>query len=285
MLILSVALTGCGGGDSGTAVIESPPPADLEDSPESSGGGDVAQEPPFDTSMIPEAELPEDFPESFPIPDDAQIASDVSLPIEDDFRVILTLLSPLEEAQAYYQRELPARGWTILEEETTGRGTEMTLTSPAYDGELLFIAAETGVALDVHLFPPESDLAIPDLAEDLGESATLGESGGSFPSDLSLPTAFTPIELTDSLEAKGYELAFTYKGPAEMAMVELNIALMTDGWELGELTLGGVSGVHIVPFEDPESGFAGYATIISNPGQFNVDAPGAALIALAPGQP
>jgi hypothetical protein len=284
-IILIVALTGCGGGDSATAAIESPSPADDQDTPESSGGGDVAQEPPFDTSMIPEAELPEDFPESFPIPEDATISFDASLPSEEDFRVFISLLSSLEEAQAYYQRELPARGWTILEEATTSRGTEMTLTSPAHDGELLFIAADLGVALDVHLFPPGGDQAMPDLTEDLEEPTSPDESGGALPSDLSLPSVFTPIELTDSLEAEGYEFAFTYMGTAELAMVDLNIALMTIGWDLGELTLGGASGEYIVPFEDPANGFAGYATITSNPGQFNVDAPGAALIALAPGQP
>lgn len=285
LLILALLLVSCGGGDPEIPVVEGPPSADLAGQGDSSGSDDDAQEAEFDTSMVQVVELPVDFPVNFPIPDGATISSDVSTPDEGDFRMFITLLLPLEEALAYYQGELPEGGWTIVEEKTSSRESEMTLTSMEYDGELLFVSADTGVALDVHLFPLGTGEVIPDLAEGLGDSTVMGEGGSSFPADFPLPTSFTPIELSASLKAEGYELAYTYVGIAEMAMVELNIALMTAGWEVGELTPEGVSGVYIVPFENLGTGFAGYAYITSNPGQFNMDTGGAALIALAPGQP
>jgi hypothetical protein len=267
-------------------VVEGPPSADLGGQSDSLGSDDDAQETEFDTSMVQEAELPEDFPESFPIPDGAQISSSVNVPGEGDFRVFISLIIPLEEVLVYYQRELPAVGWTILEEGTSNRGTEMEITNSEYTGDLLFVSADTGVALDVHLFPLGTGDAIPpDLAEGLGESTSLGDSESSFPSDLPLPTGFSPIDLSGTLKNEGYELAFTYVGVAEMAMIELNITMMTAGWEIGEPIIGDVSGVYIVPFENPGSGFTGYAYITNNPGQFNIDTNGAVLITLAPGSP
>jgi hypothetical protein len=235
--------------------------------------------------MVQEVELPDGFPEGFPIPDNAQITSNVSLAGEDDFRLFIALILPLEDALDFYHSELPAGGWTILEEEVSSRGHEMEIANDKHTGELLFVAADTGVALDVHLFPLGSGEAIPDLAEGLGDSTNLGNSGTSFPSDFPIPSSYTAIELNDTLRAEGYELAFTYAGIAEMGMIDFNIALMSAGWEMGEPTLEGVSGVYIVPFEHLGSGFAGYAYITRNPGQFNMDTAGAVLIALALGRP
>ncbi|MFA9403449.1 MAG: hypothetical protein ACERKY_10340 [Anaerolineales bacterium] len=286
LLILALLLVSCGGGDPEIPVVEGPPSADLAGQGDSSGSDDDAQEAEFDTSMVQVVELPADFPDNFPIPDGATISSNVSTPDDGDFRMFITLLLPLEEALAYYQSELPAVGWTIIEEGTSNRGTEMEITNSEYAGELLFVNAGTGVALDVHLFPLGTGDAIPpDLAEGLGESTSLGDSESSFPSDLPIPTDFTPIELSGTLHNEGYKLAFKYVGVAEMAMIELNIAMITAGWEIGEPIIGDVSGVYIVPFENLGSGFAGYAYITNNPGQFNVDTGGAVLIALAPGQP
>jgi hypothetical protein len=87
------------------------------------------------------------------------------------------------------------------------------------------------------------------------------------------------------LRSEGFELAYTYAGIAEMGMVDFNIAVMSAGWEIGEPTMEGTGGVYIIPFFHPETGFEGYAYITNNPGQFNLDAGGAVLIALAPGEP
>jgi hypothetical protein len=113
----------------------------------------------------------------------------------------------------------------------------------------------------------------------------LGEGASSFPPDFPIPSSYSPIELNDTLRAEGYEHAFTYVGIAEMGMVDFNIAVMSAGWDIGDPTLEGISGVYILPFSHPESGFKGYAFITNNPEQFNVDTGGAVLIALAPGQP
>jgi len=278
---LGLALSACGGSDSDAPVIENPPPGDSE-----SFESEVdLQEPENEAATFEEAELPEDFPIDFPIPDGARVASSLGIGGEDDFRVFFSLTLAQEEALAYYHTELPANNWTVVEEETTSRGIELAITNNEYSGELLFVAAEMGTAFEVHLYPLGAGEDLPDLPTEFGTSGTLGEGTSSFPSDFPIPSSFTAFELNDSLRSEGYELAFTYVGIAEMAMVELNISLMSVGWEMGEPTLEGVSGVYIVPFENLGSGFAGYAFITSNPGQFNMDTAGAALIALAPGQP
>ena len=285
ILFLALFLASCSGSDPQTSVDTSSAAEAIQSQDEVSAEDDLPQESEYEGATFEEAELPDDFPASFPIPEGARIGSNLGMGGEDEFRVFISLTLSLEDSLAYYHNELPANDWTIVEEEVTSRGTEIAIADEEYSGELLFVDADTGVALDVYLFPLGTGEAIPDLAEGLGESTNLGDSGSSFPSDLPLPTGFSPIELSGALINEGYELAFTYVGVAEMAMVELNIAMMTAGWEIGDPIIGDVSGVYIVPFENPGSGFAGYAYITSNPGQFNMDTTGAALIALAPGSP
>jgi len=285
ILFLALYLAACSGSDPQTSVDISSAPESNQQQDEVSVEDELPQETEFEGATFEEAELPEDFPKNFPIPEGARIGSNLGMGGEDEFRVFISLTLSLEDSLAYYHNELPVNDWTIVEEEVTSRGTEIAIADEEYSGELLFVDADTGLALDVHLFPLGTGEAIPDLAEGLGESTNLGDSGSSFPSNLPLPTGFSPIDLSGTLKNEGYELAFTYVGVAEMAMVELNIAMMTAGWEIGEPIVGDVSGVYIVPFENLGSGFAGYAYITNNPGQFNVDTGGAVLIALAPGQP
>ncbi len=278
ILMFVMAACGSGGSETPTESLTALGTSELQ------GETIATQGPEFDTSMVQMAELPEGFPASFPIPDGAQVTSNVNVPGEDDFRVFIAVLLPMEDALAYYTRELPANGWSIDEQTETSRGTEVILSSSEYSGELLFIGAETGVALDVHLIPLGSGEFIPDLAVDLGDSAILGEGGSSFPTDFPIPTSFSAIELNDALRGEGYELAYTYAGMAEMAMIELNIALVSAGWEMGDMTLEGVSGAYVLPFVGAD-GFKGYAYITGNPGQFKMETSGTVLIALAPGTP
>ena len=243
---------------------------------------DFSGEEEFDSSLLPEVELPEAFPTNFPIPDGSIITSDVSPPGEDEFHVYVSLTKTLDDTLAYYRTELLANDWTILEKERTDRGTEWTITGEVYSGQLLFVEAEMGVALDVYLYPPEGDDIIPDLPEGLGESGVLGNATGSFPAYFPVPTSYTVLELNEALRAEGYELAFTYVGIAEMGMIDLNIALMAGGWEIGEPILEGMAGMYVLPFTSPDGSFEGFALITTDPGQFGLDTGGAVLIALAP---
>ncbi len=276
-----LSLTACGSAYKESADVEQPPTAELQPQV----AEELQQEPESEGVAFEEAELPEGFPSKFPIPDSARIGSSVGMGGKDEFRVFLSLTTRLEESLSYYRTELASNGWDIDEEETTTRGVEMAIRSDDYEGELLFVEAEVGVALDVHLLPVGTGAEIPGVPTDLGDSTTLGEGASSFPADFPIPSSYTPIELNDTLRAEGYELAFTYAGIAEMGMVDFNIAVMSAGWEIGDPTIAGVSGIYIIPFSHPETGFEGYAFITSNPGQFNLDTGGTALIALARGQP
>jgi hypothetical protein len=234
--------------------------------------------------MVQVAELPKDFPANFPIPAGAQVTSNLDLAGEDDFRVFIAILLPMEDVLAYYEHELPANGWTIDEQTETNRKTEMTISSGQYNGELLFAGAETGVALDVHLTPSGTGESLPELPGDLGDSASLGEGGGSFPADFPLPISYTSIGLPDRAQSEGFQLAYTATGMAEMVMVELNLAVMEAGWEIGESTIDAASGVYLIPFVNPASGFQGFASILRDGSAYGLPT-GGVLILLAPGTP
>jgi hypothetical protein len=279
-LVLSIALllASCSGKASEPQVdlATTPTPDDISGSTES-------QEPEFEGAPVQEAELPADFPSSFPIPADASIASTIGLGA-GEFRVMLALMMPLEQTLDWYRGELASNGWDITQESETVRGTEWTISNDAFQGELLFISAETGVALDVHLMPSASAIGQPEIPEGLGDSTTLGDTTSSFPADLPIPASYKPVALPDKADSEGYELAFTFDGMAEMAMVDLNIAVMSAGWEIGDPVADAASGVYVIPFENPSSGFQGYASILRD-GTGYGQAPGTALILLAPGSP
>lgn len=271
--ILSLLLCACGG-EPGEPTEASPTDASIEEpiaTQETLGqeNQDV---------MFEEAELPEDFPSSFPMPDGTRVASNVATAKENEFRVYLSLTLSAEDAIAFYLQALPANGWTIDQQEETFGGTELRFSNDEFLGQMLFVEADTGVGLDVHLYPPEAAELPPELGDEFGQSGTLGDTDSDLPDDLPLPAGFTPIDLPSELQAEGYQLAFTHSDAAEMAMVELNIALMTAGWEVNDPTIDPMTATYIIPFVDPNTGFEGYAYITR-------DASGAALIALAPGQP
>ncbi len=269
-----LSLTACGSADQESADVEQAPTAELQPQV----AEELQQESESEGVAFEEAELPEGFPSSFPMPEDTRVASNVSTGKENEFRVYLSLTLTAEDAIAFYLQALPANGWTIEQQEETFGGTELRFSSDELLGQMLFVEAETGVGLDVHLYPPESAEQPPELGEEFGQSGSLGDTASDFPDNLPLPTGFTPIDLTSELQAEGYQLAFSYSDAAEMAMVELNIALMTAGWEVNDPSIDPMSATYIIPFVDPETGFAGYAYITRSQS-------GVALIALAPGQP
>jgi hypothetical protein len=272
LLTLCFLLSGCGGETPEVSQDTSPPSAKEEQADSST------QQPEAESAPFEEAELPKDFPSSFPMPEDTRVASNVATTAENEFRVYLSLTISTEEALAFYLQELPANGWRIDQQEDSLGGPELRFSNPDYMGQMLIVEAETGVGLDVHLYPPESAELPPELAQEFGQSNTLGDTESDFPNDLPLPSGFIPVDLTDQLQADGYQLAFTYGDAAEMAMVELNITLMTAGWEMNDPTIDPKTATYIIPFVNPETGFEGYAYITR-------DASGAALIALAPGKP
>jgi hypothetical protein len=280
-LIASLLLAACGGKVSGEIELRGSPSIDSVDEL-----GEVeAREPEFEGATFEEAELLDDFPFSFPMPDGTRIASNIATTRENEFRVFLSTTLSNEDALTFYLQALPANGWTIDEHEETFGGTELKFSRPEWLGQILFVADDTSVGLDVHLYPPETTQPAPELGNDFDQLQTLGESESEFPRDMPLPVEFTPIELNDTLGGQGYQLAFTYPNMAEMAIVELSTALGTTGWEITDPTVDAMNGAYFIPFTNPVSGFQGYAYITRDPGQFGVNAPGAALIALAPGQP
>jgi len=280
LLLASMLLSGCG-----AATDEPRAEIDIPSASSESTGSDInTQEPEFEGAPVQEAELPAGFPASFPIPAEARIGSTLGVGGEGEFRVFLSLTTPLEESLAWYQGELVGRGWTLDEQAETSRGTEWTISNPEYEGELLFVEADTGVVLDVHLTPSGSTTAQPEIPEGLGEASGLGTTGSSFPADFPIPTSYTPIELPDRARSEGYELAFTSSSMTEMAMVDLNVAVMTAGWEIGEPAVDAASGVYVIPFVNPASGFQGYASILRDGSSYGLDA-GSVLILMAPGTP
>jgi hypothetical protein len=248
----------------------------------------VLQEEVNPEEVFEEAELPEGFPPDFPIPEGARVGSSVNLPGEDNFRVFIALPGTLEEALAFYRAELPAAGWEVVQDQEASGGTRLEVLGSAYKGELLFIPADTGVALDVSLTPLQAQADqpdLPDLPEGLGESTTLGEAAGNLPEDLPIPASYHPVPLSTQLEGQGYLLAYGFSGPPELALVDLTMALTNGGWEVGEPSLDTGSRSYRVPFTDPDSGWSGCALISGDPASFGVEAPAAALVAYGPSCP
>jgi len=212
-----------------------------------------------------EQELPDNFPEVFPLPEYAKIGSTVDMPGENSYRIFFAFPEVgLEEALAFYNLELPAEGWSVDAEgpEITGYG--MWITHPEYEAKLDFIVDEYGVVLDLALAPLGELEEAPGSGESYGESEDLGESGGDFPSDFPVPSRFSAIDLPAKLAEEGYQLAFNFPDMAELAIVELSTALMTSGWEIGDFEVDSMTASYMIPFTGP-GGFQGYALITARP--------------------
>jgi hypothetical protein len=212
-----------------------------------------------------EAELPVDFPDNFPLPDDARIGSVVNLPGEGSYRIFISLTSKLVEAQDYFYTNLPDNNWTISGEGTSAAGPSLAFMGEDFEGELIFIEAETGVGVDLALYPLGSAEEIPDVPLSLGESTELGEGGGDFPEDFPISAQFTTLELTPMLSDQGYKLAFSYQGPPELALVELSTSLMLEEWVLGDFDFDPMNLSYLVPFSNSAGTFQGFALISYNP--------------------
>lgn len=208
-----------------------------------------------------EQELPENFPEEFPLPEYAKVGSTVDVPGENSYRIFFAFPEiSLEEALAFYRQELQAGGWSVDAEGPEATGYGMWITHPEYEAKLDFIVDEYGVVLDLALAPLGELEELPGSADVFGDSEGLGESVGDFPADFPVPSKFTAIDLPAKLAEEGYQLAFNFTNMAELAIVELSSALITASWEIGEFEIDPMTGSYMVPFTGP-GGFQGYALI------------------------
>lgn len=287
ILIASLLLTGCGSGYpippelenttlvEGTTVEEAP---QSEEMPDLDAMG-------MDVSSMVDQNLPEDFPDAFPIPPGAEVFSNIHMPNEGEYWVYFSITDPLADAIGYFQKELPRSGWTILEEQETGAGYQFKIETDEYGGELLLVRAETGVALDVHLLKGGMAESIPDIESLLRGSSTLGENSGNLPSDLPIPASFERIGLSPELEADGYAAAFQYQGAPLLAMVDFNLAMFSSGWLVGDEDISEGTNTFIVDFTDPALAFKGYALITDDFASYGIPRISGSLIALHEGLP
>lgn len=259
LLIMALGLTSCGGKeeapvvDQGLSVEEETGAEESQGQMDSSGAG------------VEEADLPEDFPEAFPLPENAKVGSAVNLPGDQNYRIFFAFPeSDLEEILTFYQSELPAEGWTVAAEGPDTLGYGMWVTHPEFEAKLAIIEDEYGVVLDLSIAPLGELEEAPGSSESYGESEGLGESGGDFPSDFPVPSSFTTIDLPAKLAEEGYQLAFNFPDMAELAIIELSTALMTGGWEIGDFEVDSMTASYMIPFTGP-GGFQGYALLTAKP--------------------
>ena len=280
-LLITVAtmLAACGGGEI--------PLEDVVPEPTKEEMGSESQETEMNTTgtEFEEAELPEDFPAVFPLPENTKVASTVPMPGDNSYRVFFSFPeSSLEEILPFYAHELQANDWTVYAEGPEEMGYGMVINHPDHDARLDFIEEEYGVVLDLTIVPAGELEEVPVLDENFGDSDNLGDSGGSFPEDFPLPVRFTPIDLPSKLAGEGYQLAYSFPDMAELAMVEISTTLMTAGWEIGEFEANPLGGYYMVPFTGPD-GFEGYALISNSPDVVGLATISGAVIALHEGTP
>jgi hypothetical protein len=171
----------------------------------------------------------------------------------------------LDEVISFYQYELPAANWSIVEEGDNQGNQKIDVIGPEYHGELTFISGEEGVVLEVFFFPPDYALEKPTIPENMGESTTLGVGESDFPEDFPLPASFLPVQVADLLADQGYQLAFSYQGMPELALADMTMAFVLEDWMVGDPMVEGNKRAYIVPFENPETGFKGFALISNDP--------------------
>ena len=232
-----------------------------------------------------EGELPEDFPDEFPVHEDARIGSTIEMAGDNHFRVFLSFTMSLEEVLTYYHHELQAEGWTVESEQATSKGTLLKITNPEYEAKLDFITSEMGVVLDLTIDPLGEAFELPEIAEGIGESSGLGEGSGDFPADFPMPIQASPIPLSDKLRGEGYQLVFSFPEIPELALIQISTALMGGGWEIGDYEIDAMTHVYIVPFTDPGSGFQGFALLTDNLDVVGMNSVDGSIIALHPGTP
>jgi len=278
-LVLSSLLSACEGGET-----PEPQVGALSDVEEEISSEESQMEVNTTGASFEEQELPENFPEVFPLPDYAKIGSTVDMPGENSFRIFFAFPEvTLEETLAFYNLELPAGGWSVDAEgpEVTGYG--MWITHPEYEAKLDFIEDEYGIVLDLALAPLGELEELPGSDLTFGESDGLGESGGNFPADFPVPSRFSAIDLPVKLAEEGYQLAFTFPDIAELAIIELSTALMTAGWEIGEFEVGNNGGYYRLPLTSSSTGFQGYALLTSRADIAGLDSITGSVIALHAG--
>lgn len=279
-LIVVALLAACGSPAEGS-LDEGIPQEDtkIENSSENSQTEMNTTEASFD-----EQELPDDFPQEFPIPQEAKIGSTVPVPGENSYRIFFGIVElTLEEVLTFYQYELQAGGWSVDAEgpEVTGYG--MWITHPEYEAKLNFIEDEYGVVLDLAIAPLGELMEILTSGEAYEESEDLGEIMGDIPADFPKPASFTIIDLPPKLAGEGYQLAFTSPDMAELVIIELSMALVNAGWEIGTFETGSGGGFYTLPFSASSSDFHGYALITNRVDIAGLDSISGSVIALHAG--
>ncbi len=279
LVIIAGLLTACGS-SAEDAPSEGVP---QEDTSVESSTEDSQTEQNTTGASFEEQELPDNFPEVFPLPEYARIGSTMDMPGENSFRIFFAFPEvTLEEALAFYNLELPARGWSVDAEgpEVTGYG--MWITHPEYEAKLDFFVDEYGVVLDLAIAPLGQLMDISANAEVYEESEDLGEITGDIPADFPKPASFIIIDLPPKLAGEGYQLAFTSPDMAELVIIELSTAFVSAGWEIGTFEMGSGGGFYILPFSS-SSGFHGYALITAKADVAGLDSISGSVIALHAG--
>lgn len=82
-------------------------------------------------------EMPPDFPSDFPVASGLSVESAATADTPDGklFTVVWEARGDASAALAFYERELPARGWTIDQRIGSGDGTTLFFSRPAGDDE------------------------------------------------------------------------------------------------------------------------------------------------------
>jgi hypothetical protein len=279
LVIILTLLTACG-----SSVADTPSEGvPQEDTSVESSTDDSQTEQNTTGATFEDQELPENFPEVFPLPEYAKIGSTMDMPGENSFRIFFAFPEvTLEEVLTFYQHELQDGGWSVDAEgpEVTGYG--MWITHPEYEAKLDFIEDEYGIVLDLALAPLGQLMEIPTSAEVYEESEDLGEITGDIPADFPKPASFTIIDLPPKLAGEGYQIAFTSPDMAELVIIELSTAFVSAGWEIGTFEMGSSGGFYILPFSS-SSGFHGYALITAKADVAGLDSISGAVIALHTG--
>jgi hypothetical protein len=266
-------------------------------------GEDGADEGSADTSSwlsgFEEAPLPDDFPEEFPVPENALTGKAETQAGEGGTRALIAMEMELDQVLAYYYQALPANGWSILEESSVEEGTDLLIENPEWEGELFFIPYLEGVVLDATLRELGSGYDIPDIEEitevtqdpsqpgggDFGEWKEAGETVPGIPPDLPLPPNAERIELTDELAEAGYVVAFRYPEQPELTLATYTTSLAAGGWEVLDMEVEIEIRLFRLPISDPNSGFQGTALITNNPEMTGITDFDGTVIAIKMNQP
>lgn len=119
-------------------------------------GDQVSIEGPDGQTITAGAGLPEDFPDDFPLPDDAEALGGVSgIDAQHDIVASFSVQQSVEDLTAFYATELPAAGYTVTEELSgpDRTNTVFTIEGNGHAGQVIINPAgptsQLAVTLDI----------------------------------------------------------------------------------------------------------------------------------------